>query len=113
MGGVTSRPPQQAYPTRLRRFAVGVLNGYGRAKTRIAEKMRSLYRNTRRIFDYLRMIKNSSRNSELFVSPSQLEQIHRVLDKSEIGEQIEILYNRYPLSAIRYPLSAAYFRQLG
>jgi hypothetical protein len=51
--------------TRLRRFAIGVLKGYGSAKTSIAEKMRSLNRNTRLLFDYLRMTKNSSRNSEL------------------------------------------------
>lgn len=45
--------------TRLRRFAIGVLKGYGNAKTSIAEKMRSLNRNTRLVFDYLRMTKNS------------------------------------------------------
>ncbi len=50
--------------TRLRRFAIGVLKGYGNAKTSIAEKMRSLNRNTRLVFDYLRMTKNSSRNSQ-------------------------------------------------
>jgi len=75
--GVTSRPPSQADPrrvlatnrghwaenvTRLRRFAIGVLKGYGNAKTSIAEKMRSLSRNTRLVFDYLRMTKNSSGN---------------------------------------------------
>lgn len=51
--------------TRLRRFAIGVLKGYGSAKTSIAEKMRSLHRNTRLVFDYLRMTKNSSRNPVL------------------------------------------------
>ena len=101
--GVTSRPPEQASPTRvlatnrghwavesfhymldwnfnedrsrirtghgpenvtrLRRFAVSVLKSYGNAKTSIAEKMNSLNRNTRLVFDYLRMTKNSSRNS--------------------------------------------------
>jgi hypothetical protein len=51
--------------TRLRRFAIGVLKGYGSVKASIAEKMRSLNRNTRLVFDYLRMTKNSSRNSVL------------------------------------------------
>ena len=51
--------------TRLRRFAIGVLKGYGSAKTSVAEKMRRLNRNTRLVFDYLRMTKNSSRNSSL------------------------------------------------
>lgn len=49
--------------TRLRRFAIGVLKGYGNAKVSIAEKMRSLNRNIRLVFDYLRMTKNSSRIS--------------------------------------------------
>jgi predicted transposase YbfD/YdcC len=49
--------------TRLRRFAIGVLKGCGNAKTSIAEKMRRLNRNTRLVFDYLRMTKNSTRNS--------------------------------------------------
>lgn len=54
--------------TRLRRFAIGVLKGYGSAKTSVAEKMRSLHRNTRLVFDYLRMTKNSSRNSSFVTS---------------------------------------------
>jgi hypothetical protein len=49
--------------TRLRRFAIGVLKGYGRANVSIAEKMRSLNRNIRSVFDYLRMTKNSTRFS--------------------------------------------------
>jgi predicted transposase YbfD/YdcC len=49
--------------TRLRRFAIGVLKGYGNAKVSIAEKMRSLNRNIRLVFDYLRMTKNSARIS--------------------------------------------------
>lgn len=49
--------------TRLRRFAIGVLKGYGSAKVSISEKMRSLNRNIRLVFDYLRMTKNSSRLS--------------------------------------------------
>lgn len=47
--------------TRLRRFAVGVLKRFSDANTSIAEKMRRLNRNTRLVFDYLRMTKNSSR----------------------------------------------------
>ena len=49
--------------TRLRRFAVGLLKALSDAKTSIAEKMRSLNRNTRRVFDYLRMTKNTTRVS--------------------------------------------------
>jgi len=45
--------------TRLRRFVVGVLNLVGNKKTSIAEKMAKLNRNTRLVFDYLRMTKNS------------------------------------------------------
>jgi predicted transposase YbfD/YdcC len=49
--------------TRLRRFAVGVLSLFGDAKTSIAEKMAKLNRNTRLVFDYLRMTKNSTRQA--------------------------------------------------
>jgi predicted transposase YbfD/YdcC len=49
--------------TRPRRFAIGGLKGYGSTKITIAEKMRCLHRNTRLVFDYLRMTKNSARNS--------------------------------------------------
>jgi len=47
--------------TRLRRFVVGVLNLVGDKKTSISEKMAKLNRNTRMVFDYLRMTKNSAR----------------------------------------------------
>lgn len=47
--------------TRLRRFAVGVLKSYTNRKTSVAEKMRQLGRNTRLVFDYLRMTENSTR----------------------------------------------------
>ena len=47
--------------TRLRRFAVGILKALSDRKTSIAEKMRRLNRNTRLVFDYLRMTKNSTR----------------------------------------------------
>lgn len=47
--------------TRLRRFAVSILKGFSDGKTSIAEKMRRLNRNTRLVFDYLRMTKNSTR----------------------------------------------------
>ncbi|MBE0474852.1 hypothetical protein [Rhodoferax sp.] len=46
--------------TRLRRFAVGVLNLIGDKKASIAEKMAKLNRNTRLVFDYLRMTKNTT-----------------------------------------------------
>jgi predicted transposase YbfD/YdcC len=49
--------------TRLRRFAVGVLSLFSDAKTSIAEKMAKLNRNTRLVFDYLRMTKNSTRQA--------------------------------------------------
>ena len=54
--------------TRLRRFAIGVLKGYGSAKTSIAEKMRRLNRNTRLVFDYLRMTKKASKHPAFAVS---------------------------------------------
>ena len=47
--------------SRLRRFAVSVLKAFSDGKTTIAEKMRRLNRNTRIVFDYLRMTKNSTR----------------------------------------------------
>jgi predicted transposase YbfD/YdcC len=49
--------------TRLRRFAVGVLTLFSRGKTSIAEKMATLNRNPRLVFDYLRMTKNSTRQA--------------------------------------------------
>lgn len=49
--------------TRLRRFAVGVLMLFSDGKTSIAEKMAKLNRNTRLVFDYLRMTKNSTRQA--------------------------------------------------
>ena len=47
--------------TRLRRFAVGVIQCVSDGKTRVAEKMRTLNRNTRLVFDYPRMTKNATR----------------------------------------------------
>lgn len=44
--------------TRLRRFAVGIIKSKG-VKS-VADKMRELHRNTRLVFDYLRMSKNSA-----------------------------------------------------
>jgi len=49
--------------SRLRRFAIGVLTQYAKGKTSIAEKMAKLNRNTRLVFDYLRMTKNSTRRA--------------------------------------------------
>ena len=49
--------------TRLRRFAIGILKALSDGKTSVAEKMRQLNRNTRLVFDYLRMTKNSTRVS--------------------------------------------------
>lgn len=49
--------------TRLRRFAVGVIKSFIKGKTSVAEKMRQLHRNTRLVFDYLRMTENSTRMS--------------------------------------------------
>jgi predicted transposase YbfD/YdcC len=46
--------------TRLRRFAVGILHCAPNKKTSVAEKMRRLNRNVRRVFDYLRMTKNAA-----------------------------------------------------
>ena len=47
--------------SRLRRFAISILKAFSDGKTSIAEKMRRLNRNTRLVFDYLRMTKNSTR----------------------------------------------------
>lgn len=49
--------------TRLRRFAVGILTIFSDGKTSIAQKMAKLNRNTRLVFDYLRMTKNSTRQA--------------------------------------------------
>jgi hypothetical protein len=46
--------------TRLRRFAVGILKSFQKPAQSIAEMMRKLAFNTRLVFDYLRMTKNSS-----------------------------------------------------
>jgi len=43
--------------TRLRRFAVGIIKSKG--VDSVAEKMRQLHRNTRLVFDYLRMSQNT------------------------------------------------------
>ncbi len=49
--------------TRMRRFAVGVLTILSKGITSIAEKMATINRNTRMVFDYLRMTKNSTRQA--------------------------------------------------
>ena len=41
--------------TRLRRFAIGLIQGRGRA---VAETMRNLARNPRRVLDFLKMTAN-------------------------------------------------------
>ncbi len=46
--------------TRLRRFAVGILKSFQTSTQSIAEMMRKLCFCTRRVFDYLRMTKNSA-----------------------------------------------------
>jgi len=46
--------------TRLRRFAVGILQCASNKKTSVAEIMRRLNRNVRKVFDYLRMTKNAA-----------------------------------------------------
>lgn len=45
--------------TRLRRFAVGVIKLISDGKSSVSQKMQHLNRNTRMVFDYLRMTKNS------------------------------------------------------
>ena len=51
--------------SRLRRFAVGAIQFISDRKSSIAEKMRQLHRNTRLVFDYLRMTKKSTRPQSL------------------------------------------------
>lgn len=46
--------------SRLRRFAISVLNLHARAKDSIASMTRKLAANNRLVFDYLRMTKNST-----------------------------------------------------
>jgi predicted transposase YbfD/YdcC len=46
--------------TRLRRFAVGILKSFQKPHQSIAEMMRNLSFNTRLVFDYLRMTRNSN-----------------------------------------------------
>ena len=47
--------------SRLRRFAVGVIQFISDGKSSVAQKMQQLNRNTRLLFDYLRMTSNSTR----------------------------------------------------
>lgn len=47
--------------TRLRRFAVGVIQFISDGKSSVSQKMQQLNRNTRLVFDYLRMTFNSTR----------------------------------------------------
>lgn len=47
--------------TRLRRFAVGVIQFISDGKSSVSQKMQQLNRNTRLVFDYLRMTSNSIR----------------------------------------------------
>jgi len=47
--------------TRLRRFAVGVIQLISDGKSSVSMKMQQLNRNTRLVFDYLRMTSNSTR----------------------------------------------------
>jgi predicted transposase YbfD/YdcC len=49
--------------SRLRRFAVGVIQCFSNGKSGVAEKTRRLNRNTRLVFDYLRMTSNSTQPS--------------------------------------------------
>ena len=51
--------------SRLRRFAVGVIQFISDGSTSVAEKMRRLHRNTRLVFDYLRMTNNSTQTQSL------------------------------------------------
>ncbi|TXT36036.1 MAG: Transposase IS4 [Comamonadaceae bacterium] len=57
-----ARTLPQRNVNRLRRFTVGVLRLFGDTKTSSAKKMTQLNRNTRMVFDYLRMTKTLLRN---------------------------------------------------
>jgi predicted transposase YbfD/YdcC len=52
--------------TRLRRFAIGILKSFQKPAQSIAQLMRKLSFNTRLVFDYLRMSKNSTLRSCAF-----------------------------------------------
>jgi predicted transposase YbfD/YdcC len=45
--------------SRLRRFAIGVIRSFTQRNESVAQKMRQLCRNTRLVFDYLRMTQNA------------------------------------------------------
>ena len=62
--------------SRLRRFAVGAIQFISDRKSSIAEKMRQLHRNTRLVFDYLRMTKNE------FVLPRIILETNRLTDQT-------------------------------
>jgi predicted transposase YbfD/YdcC len=47
--------------TRLRRFAIGLVQPFLKRNQSVAQKMRQLCRNTRLVFDYLRMTDNTCR----------------------------------------------------
>jgi predicted transposase YbfD/YdcC len=47
--------------TRLRRFAIGLIQPFLKRNQSVAQKMRQLCRNTRLVFDYLRMSDNTCR----------------------------------------------------
>lgn len=49
--------------TRLRRFAIGLLKNKKTSKETIPEMMKKLMLNTRAVFDYLKMTRNSNANS--------------------------------------------------
>ena len=49
--------------TRLRRFAIGLIQSFLKCNETVAQKMRQLCRNTRLVFDYLRMTDNACRST--------------------------------------------------
>ncbi|MCW5598334.1 MAG: hypothetical protein KIT59_04355 [Nitrosomonas sp.] len=51
--------------TRLRHFTCGVIQLISKGKSSISQKMQQLNRNTRLVFDYLRMTSNSTHNRSL------------------------------------------------
>ena len=64
--------------TRLRRFSIGIIKSKGIRS--VAQKMTDLTRNTRALFDYLRMSGNSCSTARIWAS-IHTEQIHPVVQR--------------------------------
>ena len=76
--------------TRLRRFAVGILTLFSDGKTSIAQKMAKLNRNTRLVFDYLRMTKYSTNEQAPALFPYAIKKIHALAEAGNATAQFHM-----------------------